>query len=278
MSDTDRRSAKELFRQWRSGDAAAGQAMAQRFADWYYAIATVRMGERIGRAPCRVACERFGQGVGQVTEVRSLVDWAHGVITEELTNLGLPGNRVPDGDEPSMYSANQSPKALLLGARSDLPAELELLEACYALQADPTAIDRLAEPMGGNPLGILRARYRVKAWLAANRQVPFQVMPAEPNLDRAPLPLYESGRMASAQEEVNFEHWMITDLDLCKDIAEFAPFTVALRGGLPKVRADSTAAAPSAGAGKKAALMIAVGLVIIVAITLAAIAAVVALS
>ncbi len=177
-----------------------------------------------------------------------------------------------------MYSANQSPKALLLGARSDLPAELELLEACYALQADPTAIDRLAEPMGGNPLGILRARYRVKAWLAANRQVPFQVMPAEPNLDRAPLPLYESGRMASAQEEVNFEHWMITDLDLCKDIAEFAPFTVALRGGLPKVRADSTAAAPSAGAGKKAALMIAVGLVIIVAITLAAIAAVVALS
>ena len=32
---TDNRSIKDLFRAWRSGDAASGQLMAQRFADWY---------------------------------------------------------------------------------------------------------------------------------------------------------------------------------------------------------------------------------------------------
>ena len=49
MSSTDTRSTRELFRAWRSGDGEAGQVMAQRFADWYYAIATSRLGEAAGR-------------------------------------------------------------------------------------------------------------------------------------------------------------------------------------------------------------------------------------
>ena len=32
---------QQLFKKWRSGDAESGQSMAQRFSDWYYAIAAV---------------------------------------------------------------------------------------------------------------------------------------------------------------------------------------------------------------------------------------------
>jgi hypothetical protein len=40
--------------------------------------------------------------------------------------------------------------------------------------------------------------------------------------------------MTSANEEAAFERWMLTDLDLCKDLAEFAAFALALRGGALK--------------------------------------------
>ena len=59
MAETDTRSIKVLFREWRQGDAEAGQIMAQRFADWYYAIATSRLGEDAGREPCETACRKY---------------------------------------------------------------------------------------------------------------------------------------------------------------------------------------------------------------------------
>lgn len=230
MSQSDARSTQVLFREWRSGNAESGQVMAQRFADWYYAIATSRLGEDRGRGPCEQACARFGEGIVRIKESRELVSWAHGLIQRELESAG---SRATDGDEPNAYTANQSPKRLLAQAREALPAEVDLLEATYSGAASPERIEELAGPLGGNPLGVLRARYRVKQWLAAHAGVPFDVAPDDPILDRAPLPLYESGRMATPEEEVDFEHWMISDLDLCKDIAEFAHFAIALRGGLP---------------------------------------------
>mgnify|MGYP002065574284 CR=1 FL=1 len=47
--------------------------------------------------------------------------------------------------------------------------------------------------------------------------------------------------MASAKEEEQFENSILTDLDLCKDIAEFTHFSIALRGGIP---ADATELPP----------------------------------
>jgi hypothetical protein len=230
MSENDKRSTKELFREWRAGDSQAGQTMAQRFADWYYAIATSRLGEAGGAPACEAACGQFGEGVVRITESRELVPWAHSVIAKLLQQSGA---RITDGDEPNAYTGNQSPKSLLMKARDAMPDEVKLLEVAYR-QGTPTAeIDALAAPMGGNPLGILKARYRVKKWLRDQLNVPFEVAPDQPNLDRAPLPLYESGKMATPDEEVNFEHWMISDIDLCRDIAEFAHFAIALRGGLP---------------------------------------------
>lgn len=253
MPDSDSLSPQDLFKTWRTGDAQAGQAMAQRFADWYYAIATARLGERLGRQPCRLACERFGQGVGQVNDVRTLVGWAHGIVSEEIARIGEPNNRLEGGNDPSMYTANKPPKALLRQAQMELPAEVGLLAACYHNSASDDELNRLAEPLGGMPLGVLKARYKVKQWLASNHSVPFQVAPAEPNLDRAPLPMYEAGRMASNSEEVNFEHWMLSDLDLCKDIAEFAPFSLALRGGIEAAAAEpATAGSTSPSTEKKA--------------------------
>lgn len=230
MSQADTRSTKVLFREWRAGDADAGQIMAQRFADWYYAISTSRLGEERGRGPCEVACAQFGEGIVQVTESRSLVPWAHDLVEKELRSAG---SRATDGDEPNAYTGNQRPKQLLMKAREALATEVGLLEATYSGKASAEEIDKLAAPLGGNPLGVLKARYRVKQWLQHHANVPFEVAPDDPILDRAPLPLYESGRMATPEEEINFEHWMISDIDLCKDIAEFAHFAIALRGGLP---------------------------------------------
>jgi len=220
MAETDTRSIKVLFREWRQGDAEAGQIMAQRFADWYYAIATSRLGEDAGRDPCETACSKFGEGVANVSESRALVAWAHKIIQEELAGKG---DRVSDGDDANAYTGNQRPKTLLARARVAIPDAVELLERCY----------RSGTTENIEPLPVLKARYKVKQWLRDNAGVPFDVAPDEPVLDRAPMPLYESGRMATPAEEVNFEQWMISDLDLCKDIAEFAHFAIALRGGLP---------------------------------------------
>lgn len=242
MAETDNRSTKQLFNDWRKGDAQAGQLMAQRFADWYYAITTSRLGEDRGRAPCDAACQRFGEGIVAVTDSKALVGWAHDIVLEELARAG---SRAMDGDDPNAYTGDQAPKELLLRAREALAAEVRLLEASYGGAASKDEVDALAGPLGGNPLGILKARYRVKQWLRDNEGVPFEVAPEDPVLDRAPLPLYESGRMATPQEEVGFEQWMISDLDLCRDIAEFAHFAIALRGGLPSGDAPSRDRGPS---------------------------------
>jgi hypothetical protein len=233
MANGDPRSTKELFRKWRAGDAEAGQVMAQRFADWFYAIATTRHGELAGREPCERACQKFGEGIAGVTESNALVGWAHGIIEEELKPLGNPVN---DGDWVSAYTAKQKPKVLLAHARNQLEQEIHLLEACYSGTFDDEQLSVLAQPLGGMPLGVLRARYRVKQWLQEKNGLPFEVTPDQPNMDRAPLPLYESHRMANQDEVVNFERWMVTDLELCRDIAEFAHFAIALRGGLPEAR------------------------------------------
>ncbi|MEZ4321089.1 MAG: hypothetical protein R3F61_26655 [Myxococcota bacterium] len=232
MAETDTRSIKVLFREWRQGDAEAGQIMAQRFADWYYAIATSRLGEDTGREPCETACRKFGEGVASVSESRALVAWAHKIIQEELSDKG---DRVTDGDDANAYTGNQRPKTLLARARQALPSEVGLLERCYRHGTEENI----------EPLPVLKARYKVKQWLRDNQGVPFDVAPDEPVLDRAPMPLYESGRMATPAEEVNFEQWMISDLDLCKDIAEFAHFAIALRGGLPESLSETPAPVPN---------------------------------
>ncbi|MFT6157608.1 MAG: hypothetical protein ACJAZO_000647 [Myxococcota bacterium] len=235
MSDT--RSTKDLFKSWRSGDAPAGHTMAQRFADWYYAISTSRLGESRGRGPCDTACRRFGEGIVQVTESRALVKWAHDIVVQELQSAGGVAR---DGDESNAYTNNNTPKALLARAKASLPTEVAVLEAVYGGKMSEDEVDILAKPLGGNPIGVLTARYAVKKWLADNADVPFAVTPDNPILDRAPLPQYESAHM-NADEVIQFEHWMLTDFDLCRDIAEFATYSVALRGGLGNVKAAPAA-------------------------------------
>lgn len=244
MSERDQRTTRELFKEWRSGDPQAGQLMAQQVADWYYAISTSRLGEARGRAPCDQACAHFGQGVVEITESRQLIPWAHSLIVEQVKT---GGTRASDGDEPSAYTGQRRPKSLLASARRALPKEVELLLAVYGADADRTKIEALAGPLGGNPLGILEARYRVKRYLRDKKGIPFEVAPEKPVLDRAPLPLYEADRMANSQEESQFEQWMLTDLELCKDIAEFAHFSIALRGGLPDVSEEPQTAGTDDG-------------------------------
>lgn len=212
-------STETLFHSWRKGDPAAGQAMAQRFTDWYFAIATCRLGEEVGDAAFREACNAFSRGVGRVADARRLLGWAHGIVRDQIATGG--GRRLTDGDLASAWTRKQPPKQLLLHARQAIPDEMAVLEIGYR---DGRATD---------PQRLLGARYALKRWLKERFEIPFRVVPTTPDPDRAPLAFYEAGRLADEQEETYFELYMLTDMEVCQDVAEFAHYAIALRGGLP---------------------------------------------
>jgi hypothetical protein len=102
----------------------------------------------------------------------------------------------------------------------------------YSAEVTDLELEQAAEATeAGWPMALLDARYALKRSLRDNLQVGFSVVPLKPDLDCAPLPLYESGRMSTAEEESLFEKWLITDEELCRDLAEFATIAHALRTG-----------------------------------------------
>lgn len=249
MPDTDALSTQQLFKRWRSGDATAGHAMAQRFSDWYYAISASRLGDRDGRAPLERACKRFAEGIVSVADAHALSEWAHSVLAEELEGAGP---RLDGGDQPNALTNKRSPTELLHKAQASLETkQVELLSKAYDRNFPLAALQEQAEAQGGYPLAVLEARYALKRWLKDNEGVKFSEVPTSPNLDRAPLPLYEAGRMPNQGQEHAFEKWMLTDLTLCKDVAEFAAFALAMRGGV-LAAGMSAPATGAAGSGTAA--------------------------
>ena len=229
MPENSATNPQQLFKQWQNGDAAAGQAMARLVTDWYYALTAVRLGDRKGREPLEKACGAFASGITGVSRSGELVDWAHELIAKELKSAGGRGE---PGDFPNALTGNRSPKELLNKAREAMnPEQVELLHAAFDGARPLNSLIDLAEARGGWPIAVLDARYALKRRLRENLGVNFSVVPQEPDLDRAPMPLYESARMASEAEEEAFEKWLLTDLDLCRDVAEFATFSHALRAG-----------------------------------------------
>lgn len=230
MSDLASTSTANLFRQWRTqGDGAAGQAMAQRFSDWYYAVTTCRLGDAHGRAPLQRACVRFQQGILSVTTAAELTDWSHGVLMEEVR---MAGGRIAGGDFPNQLTGGRSPTELLRKVAPALPADqAQLLSMAYDTDVAQDEVVARAEALGGYPFAVLAARLALKKALRDGEAVPFGEVPDAPNLDLGPLPLYEAGRMGKEAEEAGFEKWMLTDMRLCKDIAEFGVFAQALRAG-----------------------------------------------
>lgn len=229
MTDPSSMSPQELYRQWRSGDATAGQAMAQRFSDWYYSLVSVRLGDLKGRAPLQKACLRFQQGITAVNSPGELVDWAHALVAEEMK---AAGERVDGGDFPNQLTGGKSPSELIrLAAKTLPPEDVALLAATFDPRVSVAALSAQSEARGGMPLAILKARYALKHALREQAGVPLQEVPGTPNLDYAPLPLYEAGRMAGSREEATFEKWVLSNMTICRDVAEFGAFTLALRGG-----------------------------------------------
>lgn len=229
MPDPSTMSPQELYRQWRTGDATAGQAMAQRFSDWYYSLISVRLGDLKGRTPLQRACLRFQQGISAVNSPGELVEWAHGIIVEEMK---AGGERVDGGDFSNQLTGGRPPSELLRQAARTLPPEdMMLLAHAYDVQYPQAALHKEAQARGGMPLAILKARYALKHALREHASVPFQEIPGEPNLDYAPLPLYEAARMAGTRDEANFEKWVLSNMGICRDVAEFGVFALALRHG-----------------------------------------------
>lgn len=241
---------QELFKRWRGGDAESGQAMAQKFTDWYYAVTAVRLGDARGRVPLQQACTAFAQGITTVTRAGDLVDWAHEIVQREVDGAG---GRIPGGDFANALTGHRSPTQLLQQVRANLsPDHVTLLHATYAPETTLPALTALAEEHGGWPLAVLEARYALKRALRDHARINFSVVPERPVLDRAPLPLYEAARMATPDEDAAFEKWLISELELCRDVAEFATFAHALRAGAfeaPAIAAPPVAApAPAVAA------------------------------
>jgi hypothetical protein len=245
MSQTEA-SVEDLFKKWRGGDGEAGQAMAQKFTDWYYAVSASRLGDTQGRAPLQQACAAFAQGITTVTRSADLIDWSHEIIKREVDGAG---GRIGGGDFPNALTGHRSPTALLEQIRSQLePAQVALMHATYAPDMTLSDLTAMAEEHGGWPQAVLDARYATKRALRNIVRVNFAVVPDQPVLDRAPLPLYEAARLASRDEDAAFEKWLITELDLCRDVAEFATFGHALRAGAfkaPAIVASPPAPAPA---------------------------------
>ncbi|MEC8424709.1 MAG: hypothetical protein VX000_13085, partial [Myxococcota bacterium] len=196
-------SVEDLFKKWRSGDGEAGQAMAQKFTDWYYAVSASRLGDLQGRGPLQQACASFAQGITTVTRAPDLVDWAHEIIKREVDGAG---GRIGGGDFPNALTGHRSPTELLEQIRGQIdPEQVMLLHATYAPDASLAALTAMAEAQGGWPQAVLDARYATKRALRDTARVNFAIVPDEPVLDRAPLPLYEAARLASRDEDAAFE-------------------------------------------------------------------------
>ena len=211
----------------RARDAAAGQAMAQRFSDWYFAIAVARYGEQASRDGLERACQLFAQGIASVENAAELEAWALGILDAELEGLdGAAGV-----DNGCRLTGNRLPSRLLLSAISEAECKgLPLLALTWSPRVSEDELRNAAEDAGGYPLAILQARYELKQWLGLKESVPFTELSNTANLDYLPLPLYESGRLPP--EEVDaFERWMLSDGQLRQEVADFACFSLAMRAG-----------------------------------------------
>jgi hypothetical protein len=244
MSELSNKPVDTLFTRWRSqGDAAAGQAMAQRFSDWYYAVTTCRLGDAHGRGPLQRACVRFQQGILSVTTPAELTDWSHGILMEEVR---MAGGRIDGGDFPNALTGGRSPSDLLKQSLGGVDAaHVALLAMAYDPEVPHEAVTTAAEALGGYPFAVLQSRLLCKRALHEGAGVGFSDLPESPNLDRGPLPLYEAGRMSKEAEEAGFEKWMLTDMQLCKDIAEFGVFAQAIRAGALRDIVAKQAARPA---------------------------------
>ncbi|HMV69751.1 MAG TPA: hypothetical protein PKA64_23110 [Myxococcota bacterium] len=232
MAKAEQSSPETLFHHWRRGDETAGKAMAQRFTDWYYAMAVSRLGEPQGEAAFRSATSRFSKGVLKQEDPRRLLSWAHQIARKQIHGQ-LDQGRPVRGDLPNAFTRRRPPSSMLQEARTHLPEPMSILDRCY-------------RGGGGDadPLRILRARYALKSWLRAHMDVPFRVTPHEPDPDRAPLTFYEAGRMTNESEETLFELYMLNDQEICQDVAEFAHFAMALRSGELETPAATAAPRP----------------------------------
>jgi hypothetical protein len=247
MAEASAPSPQDLFKRWQNGDTAAGQRMAQRFTDWYYAVTAVQLGEVAGRSPLERACGTFAQGITTITRASELVDWAHGIVAREVRSAGGRGR---GGDFPNALTSSRSPTELLGRAKGSLTStQFELLAATFDDTVPLADLITLSEAHGGWPLSILEARYVLKRALRDGDGVPFTVVPESPDLDRAPMPLYEAARMSSGDEEAFFEKWLLSDLDLCRDVAEFAAFSHALRAGAFRTASAAEPSTSPAGRG-----------------------------
>jgi hypothetical protein len=242
MADPAALSSHQLYKQWRGGDAEAGKAMAQRFSDWYYAITTARLGDENARGPLERACATFQQGIVNVTKSSQLVDWAHDIVAKEVD---AAGRRNTGGDFPNALTKNQSPTTLIRTAAAKLDAaQIELLQKAYSVSANAETIANLAAKSGGFPGAVWRARHALRQALQSEAGIAFTTNPNPENMDWAPLPLYEAGKLASPAEERAFERWMLQDPAVCREIAEFASFAHALRAGALQGKQPSARTGP----------------------------------
>ena len=226
MSENIHEPIHDLFNHWRNGSGEAGQTMAQRIADWYYAIAVTHLGEADGQDACESACGQFSANAANFSSSSELVHWCQDTIHHTM------GRHTPGVASMTMtgtFTLDCPPRELLAIAWQELPDDMLILAHCYGGDTDMKTLTSLSEQGSGFPLEILNARTRLKTWLHSQHDVPFSISESAISADWATMPIYESGRMTDPMEIRQFESWLLDTPDLSRDIAEFAHFAIALR-------------------------------------------------
>jgi hypothetical protein len=188
-------SSHQLFKQWRSGDAEAGKAMAQRFSDWYYAITTARLGDEKGRGPLRARMRRVPAGHRRVAQGEPALDWAHDIVAKEVDAAGrrntggdFPNalHEEPVAHEPRPHGSGQARR----GTDRAAPEGVQRL-------ANADTIANLAAKSGGFPGAGLPGRHALAQALQSEAGIEFTTSPIPRTSTGARCPLYEAGKLAS---------------------------------------------------------------------------------
>mgnify|MGYP000007852221 CR=1 FL=1 len=162
MSEHLHDSVHDLFNRWRNGSSEAGQEMAQRVADWYFALAVTHLGEEQGQVACEAACSTFSTGAANFASSEELVHWCQDTIHHAMGRK-RPG--VASMTMSSSFTLDCPPKELIAIAWQELPEELLILTHCYSSKTKVSALVELCEKGDGYPLELLKARDRRKTWL-----------------------------------------------------------------------------------------------------------------
>ena len=206
---------EKLFINWYNNeDPEAASKMVYRFELWFDSLSLFYLGENSQKQQIyKKICQTFSSNIKQIRKPKELVPFAHDILHKTL-----PKEILTEKDYTSSMLNERSAGDLIKEVWGNLsPSEQSILLQNY----------QSSEPVS-NLYKLLSARASLKR-LLQQVGINFMILEQNPDPDLIPLPLFEAGKLKSKDEERYFEYWLLNVESVCRDIAEFAPFTQALK-------------------------------------------------